>query len=122
MKEKREKRLEKEFQKIIYEIITLRLKNPEISEMFSISSVEVTSDLENANVYVSVFSSSNALADRTFSAIQSSSGEIRKILSKEMRIRTVPKLHFLKDTSAEYGDRIDKIISSFTYGENNDDN
>ncbi len=122
MKEKREKRLEKEFQKIIYEIITLRLKNPEITEMFSISSVEVTSDLENANVYVSVFSPNKSLKERTFSAIQSSSGEIRKFLSREMRIRTVPKLHFFEDTSAEYGEKIDKIISSFTYGENNDDN
>ena len=54
MRVKREKRLEKEFQKLIYEILTTRIKNYDITEMFSITDVTVTSDLEQANVYVSV--------------------------------------------------------------------
>ena len=115
MKEKSEKRLEKEFRKSIYEILTTRIKNYDITEMFSITDVTVTSDLEQAYVYVSVFSTSNEKSDKTMKAIVDSAGEVRKILSKEMHIRTVPKLVFLKDGSAEYGEKIDKIISSFTY-------
>ena len=116
MKEKREKRLEKEFRKLIYEILTTRIKNYDITEMFSITDVTVTSDLEEANVYVSIFSTSPERAEKTMNAIIASAGEVRKILSREMHIRTVPKLNFIKDTTAEYGERIDKIISSFTYG------
>ena len=129
MKEKREKRLEKEFRKLIYEILSTRIKNYDITEMFSVTDVRVTSDLEEADVFVSVFSANKEKAQKTFDAIKSSAGEVRKILSKEMRIRTVPKLNILKDESAEYGAKIDRIISSFTYGddggennEKNDDN
>ena len=125
MKEKREKRLEKEFRKLIYEIITTKLKNYDITEMFSISSVTVTSDLEESNIYISIFSTNKEKAEKTFNAIKDSAGEIRKILSREMRIRTVPKLNFYLDNSQEYGAKIDKIISGFTYsnqGEDNDEN
>ena len=89
--------------------------------MFSISGVKVTSDLEEAYVYVSVFSTNKALQERTFQAIKDSSFDVRKLLAKEMRIRTVPKINFILDTSMEYGEKIDRIISGFSYGEHNDD-
>ena len=121
MKVKREKRLGKEFQRSIYEVLTTRIKNYDITEMFSITDVTVTSDLEQANVYVSVYSSSPEKAEKTMNAIISSAGEVRKILSKEMHIRTVPRLIFFRDGSAEYGEKIDKIINSFTYNNQGDD-
>ncbi len=122
MKEKREKRLEKEFAKLIYEFLSTQVKNPEITEMFSISGVKVTSDLEEAFVYVSVYSTNPTLKNKTFEAIKQSSPLVRKFLAKEMRIRTVPKINFLPDNSFEYGERIDRIISGFTYGDHDDDN
>lgn len=122
MKEKREKRLGKEFRKNIYEILTTQIKNPYITEMFSVTAVTVTSDLEEADVYVSVFSANSEKAEKTFNAIVESAGEVRRILSREMHIRTVPKLNFKKDESSLYGEKIDKIISTFTYGDSNDDN
>ena len=120
MKDKREKRLEKEFARQIYELLSTRIKNPNITEMFSISGVRVTSDLEEAYVYVSVFSKNKDLADRTFKAIVESAPQVRKLLSQQMRIRTVPRINFLLDGSMEYGAKIDQIISGFTYGDNND--
>ena len=38
-----------------------------------------------------------------------------------MRIRTVPELRFLVDTSEEYGNKIDAILSGITYNTENDD-
>lgn len=122
MKEKREKRLEKEFAKLIYEFLSTQYKNPQLTEMFSISGVKVTSDLEEAFVYVSVYSTNLALKAQTFEAICQSQKDVRKFLAKEMRIRQVPKINFLSDNSFEYGEKIDRIISTFTYGEDNDDN
>ena len=122
MKEKREKRLEKEFRKEIYGILSTRIKNPYITEMFSITDVFITSDLEEATVYVSVFSTNKEKASKTFAAIKESASEVRTMLSREMHIRTVPKLNFVEDKSGEYGERIDRIISGFTYGEGGDKN
>ncbi len=122
MKEKREKRLEKEISKLVYELLTTRIKNPNITEMFSVTGAKVTSDLEIAYVYVSVFSKDKEKSERTFKAICDSAFDLRKLLAHEMRIRTVPKIIFQKDTSFEYGEKIERIISGFTYGEDDDDN
>lgn len=121
MKEKREKRLESEFKKEIYEALTRRVKNPFITEMFSITDCRVNDDLSEAKVFVSVFSTSKDRAAATFEAIKDSAAEVRSYISSKMHIRTVPKFEFLLDTSEEYGAKIDKIIEGFTYGENDDD-
>lgn len=121
MKEKREKRLNSEFQKEIYSILKNKIKNPAISEMFSISEVDVTNDLKHAKVFVSVFSTDKVKAQATFEAICASAKAVRTELSKTMRIRTVPELHFVTDNSTDYGNKIDKIISTLTYVTSADD-
>mgnify|MGYP002524212195 FL=1 len=121
MKEKREKRLNSEFQKEIYSILKNKIKNPDISEMFSISEVDVTNDLKHAKVFVSVFSTDKAKAQATFEAICASAKAVRTELSKTMHIRTVPELHFVTDNSTDYGNKIDKILSTLTYVTSPDD-
>ena len=121
MKEKREKRLNSEFQKEIYSILKNKIKNPAISEMFSISEVDVTNDLKHAKVFVSVFSTDKVKAQATFEAICASAKAVRTELSKTMRIRTVPELHFVTDNSTDYGNKIDKILSPLTYVTSADD-
>ncbi|MBR0190293.1 MAG: 30S ribosome-binding factor RbfA, partial [Clostridia bacterium] len=49
-------RLNSEFKKEIYEIISRRLNDPEITEMVSVMKVDVSRDLSYAKVFVSVFS------------------------------------------------------------------
>ena len=121
MKERREKRLNSEFQKEIYSILKNKIKNPAISEMFSISEVDVTNDLKHAKVFVSVFSTDKVKAQATFEAICASAKAVRTELSKTMRIRTVPELHFVTDNSTDYGNKIDKILSTLTYVTSADD-
>lgn len=121
MKEKREKRLNSEFQKEIYSILKNKIKNPAISEMFSISEVDVTNDLKHAKVFVSVFSTDKVKAQATFEAICASAKAVRTELSKTMRIRTVPELHFVTDNSTDYGNKINKILSTLTYVTSADD-
>ena len=38
-----------------------------------------------------------------------------------MHIRTVPELRFITDTSEEYGNKIDSILSGITYNTEADD-
>ena len=121
MKLKREQRLNSEFQKEIYNILKNKVKNSMISEMFSISEVDVTNDLKHAKVYVSVFSADKEKSQATFEAICDSAKAVRTELSKTMHIRTVPELHFVLDNSAEYGNKIDKILSTITYVTKPDD-
>lgn len=104
-------KLNSEFQKSIYEILTKKVKDPRLTEMFSILEVRVDKELQTAKVFVSVFSTDQEKTAKTFEAIKDSAGFIRQTLSKSMHIRTVPKFEFLMDTSMEYSQKINDILS-----------
>lgn len=110
MKEKRERRLNNEFRKNIYEILKYEIKNPDITEMFTVMEVNVTADLKYADVIISVYSVSEDKKQKTLEAIKSSAGAVRKALSSRMHVRTVPELRFKEDTSMAYGQRIDELL------------
>ena len=109
-KVKRTDKLNAEFKKEIYEIISRKLQNPDITEMFSVTEVDTSGDLSHAKVYISVFSASEEKKRKTFNAICESAGRVRYFLSKSMRVRTVPELRFLPDDSMAYGDKMDKLF------------
>ena len=121
MKGKRTDRLNSEFRKLIYDVISSRINSPEITEMFSVTEVDVSPDLKHAKVYLSVYSTDEVKAKATFDAIARSSVEIRRELSHLTTIRYVPELRFYRDGASEYGNKIDTILAGLTYGENNDD-
>lgn len=122
MKGKRTEKLNSEFRKLIYEIVKNDLNIPTVTEMFSITEVDVAPDIKSAKVYVSVYSTNEAKKQATFNGIKENASKIRRELSSKMRIKYVPELRFLEDGALEYGNKIDKILSTITYGENNDDN
>ncbi len=113
----RNSRLNGEFQKEIYEIITRKLKNPLITEMFSVTGVDASKDLSHAKVYISVFSTNEDKKKATFDAICGDAKRIRYELAKVIRAHTVPELHFFLDGSMEYGDKMDKLFKSINQGE-----
>ena len=116
----RNDRLNGEFQKEIYDIIKRKLKNPLVTEMFSVTSVDASKDLSYAKVYISIFSTSTEKKQTTFDAISGDAKKIRYELSKVIKARTVPELHFFLDTSMEYGDKMDKLFKSINQGEKRD--
>ncbi len=122
MKEKREKRLNSEFKKEIYEILTTKVKDVRLTEIFSITSVHTTADLKQAKVYISIFSMNEERKNATFEAIKASAGFVRREISARMHIRTVPEFTFLLDNRAEYGEKIDKILNEIHKNGNEDEN
>ena len=48
-------------------------------------------------------------------ALERSKGFIRSLLAKRLTIRKVPELHFVHDTSLEYGNKIEKIIDDINH-------
>ena len=121
MKSSRTEKLNSEFRKIIYEIIKNELNIPTVSEMFSVTEVDVAPDLKSAKVYVSVYSTDQDKKKATFLGIKDNASKIRRSLSSKMHIKYVPELRFYEDGALEYGNKIDKILSTITYGDNNDD-
>lgn len=103
-------RLNAELKREISEVIARRLKNPRITAMVSVTSVDVTRDLSYAKVFISVFSTDDKKKEDTFNALKEEEKKVRYELGKSMRIRTVPELDFVLDKTIEYGDRMDKLL------------
>lgn len=101
-------RIDEELKKEISNIISFKLKNPNITGMISVTKVKVTTDLKFAKVYVSILNSKN-LKD-TLAGLKKSSGFIRTEVAKRINLRTTPEIIFVLDDSIEYGAKIDSIL------------
>ena len=101
-----------EMQKNIYEVLSTKVKDPRLTEMFTVTGVSVDKELTAAKVFVSIFPADEKKAKDTFDAIVNSANFVRSSLYKMMRIRTVPQLTFYRDEANDYGQRIDEILDS----------
>lgn len=90
-------------------LIRGELKDPRLSPMLTIASVEVSRDLSVARVYYSVLDAEERLP--TQEALASASGFLRKQLARRMNTRSVPQLRFHYDDSAERGAQMSALIA-----------
>ena len=113
-------KLNSEFKRYIVEILTKRVKDPRITEMFTVLEVDCDRELSQAKVYVSVFSTDSQKAAQTFLAIRENEPMIRREISKNMHIRKVPEFNFILDTSMAYGQKINEILYEIGKKDGND--
>ena len=111
-------RIDEEYRKEISNIISYKLKNPNVTGMISVTKVNVTNDLKFAKVYVSILNSKNI--KNTLAGLKKSSGFIRSELAKKVNLRNTPELIFELDDSLEYGARIDKLLNDIKKDEKKD--
>lgn len=123
MKGLRGERLNSEFQKAVYEVISRRLRDrvPSLSAIISVTGADVAPDLKTAKIYVSIYDSSEERKLASFITIKENAGFIRHELSHMLRIRTVPALTFILDGSMEYGAHIDEILNKLDVKSEDDD-
>ena len=93
-------------------ILNTKIKD-ERFKLININAVKVSTDLSIATVYYSIIGSStddlDQLPEKAFAEF---SGMLRSELSKEIKIRRVPKLVFRYDESIEYASKIEKLLES----------
>ena len=105
----RTERINYSIRKVLANAINNDLSDPRISSSVSITRVSVSPDLSRANIYISLFLGSYNQED-VLSALRSSSGRLRKIISNKLRIRKIPKLTFLIDSGMDEALKMDKLI------------
>lgn len=104
-------KLNSEFRKYIYELLTSKVKDPRITEMFTILSVDCDRELSTAKVYVSIYSTDANRSATTFEALQASEPLLRKLIGKQMHIRTVPEFRFVLDSTMAHSQKINEILN-----------
>jgi ribosome-binding factor A len=90
------------------DIIRTEVKDPRIG-FFSVTHVEMSSDLRLARVYVSVLGADEERV-ATLTALRSASGFIRHHLKPRLRMRQIPDLDFRDDRSMEHAEEIARTL------------
>ena len=90
------------------DIIRREVRDPRLG-FWSITRVDVPTDLRSARVYVSVLGSDEERA-ATLAALRSAAGFIRHHLKPRLRMRQIPELDFRDDRSMEHAEAIGRTL------------
>lgn len=104
----RVQRVGEQIKKELSFLFAKELKDPRIG-FVTITAVEMTGDLQQAKVFLSVLGDDQQKED-TLKAIDKASGFIRSSIGKKVRLRLTPELIFHFDHSLEYGSHIEKLL------------
>ena len=107
-------RINREFQRELSSLISMEVKDPRISPVTSVVSVDVAPDLKTSKVYISVLGDQKAQHD-TLEGLKSAAAFLRTQLAHNLNLRNTPELHFYVDQSIEYGVnmsvKIDEVLA-----------
>ncbi|MGA8164285.1 MAG: 30S ribosome-binding factor RbfA [Waddliaceae bacterium] len=117
MAKKRVNRLNSLLKEVISEVIRREVRNPQITEFISVTQVDITRDLRQAKVYVSVIG--NAQEKTTvLKALRSAAGFISSAAAKKVTMRFFPTLTFLIDDSVDKQMRVEELLKDIYDKEN----
>jgi ribosome-binding factor A len=106
-------RLNSLLKEVISEVIRRDVRNPHVTELVTVTRVQITKDLHYAKVYISVIGTEQDKAE-TLQALQSASGFIAVNSAKKVVMRYFPELTFKLDDSVDKHMRIEKLLSDIS--------
>ena len=102
-------RVNGEVQRELSRIISMKIKDPRIDPMTSVTDVIVTPDLKYCKAFISVLGDEESAKD-TIEGLKSATGYIRRELARSINLRNTPEITFVLDNSIEYGIAMSKKI------------
>lgn len=114
MSDVRVRKLQEFIKQEVSQMLMRGMKDPRIG-FTTVTDVEVTGDLRQAKIYVSLFGSDKEKAD-TIQALKHARGHVRSELGKILNLRHVPEIDFDKDTSLDYSMHIESLINEIHQG------
>ena len=104
------RRINEMLREVVGDAISTDLNDPRIG-FVTVTSVETSSDLSAARVYVSVLGSEEE-REATLAGLRSAHGVIQARIAAETRMKRTPTLSFHYDETIERGIRISKLLDS----------
>lgn len=104
----RANRVGEQMKKELGEIIGRKIKDPRIG-FVTVTDVQVTGDLQQATVYISVLGDEKQ-RENTLKGLAKAKGFIRSEIGQRIRLRKTPEIIFEFDESIDYGNRIDTLL------------
>jgi ribosome-binding factor A len=104
----RSNRVGEQMKKELGEIIGRKIKDPRIG-FVTVTDVQVTGDLQQATVYISVLGDEEQ-RESTLRGLAKAKGFIRSEIGQRIRLRKTPEILFEFDESIDYGNRIESLL------------
>lgn len=104
----RNARLNEQFKREISHILAHKVRDPRVGQLL-VTDVRVTPDLWLARVFVRNLDQELALED-TLAGLETAAPFIRRELGNVLRIRRIPELRFLHDTTMDAALRIEEVL------------
>ncbi|MBQ3448930.1 MAG: 30S ribosome-binding factor RbfA [Synergistaceae bacterium] len=108
-------RINKQLQREIALILESKIKKESVKGTI-ITGVDCSKDLEKARVYFTALESRKRPG--ILKELNGISGAVRGLLGQTIKLRRVPALEFVIDTSEDYGAKIDKILEGLGFNSN----
>lgn len=105
----RANRVGEQMKKELGEIISRKLKDPRIG-FVTVTDVQVTGDLQQATVFISVLGDEQQREDSLI-GLTKATGFIRSEIGQRIRLRKTPEIFFEYDESIDYGNRIESLLN-----------
>ena len=112
-------RLNEQFRREITAILRRAVRDPRVLNVV-VNSVEVTSDLWLARVYVRLGDDDQERAD-ALQGLNGAANFIRHELAAVLHIRRIPELRFLEDKTLAQANRIEEILQGLDVGRDEED-
>lgn len=94
----------------VAEILSRKIKDPRV-QFVTVTDVRMTADLKIARVYVTALDQEH-YEQQTAPGLKSAVGYVRSEVGRRLNLRYTPEIVFYRDTSAEYANRMEKILDS----------
>lgn len=102
-------RVKQEILREVNRLLMREIKDPRV-EGVTITDVELTGDLQQATIYYSTLSDKAGARQKEQAGLEAVTGKVRSELGKAIKLYKVPELKFERDTSVDYGNRIDALL------------
>lgn len=107
---KRSDRVADAIQRSLATAIRTEIGDPRLG-MININSVEVSRDLANAKVYITVVGAeSESENEQSVSILNRASSFLRTLVSKDLTIRSMPRIQFFYDATVVRGQELSNLI------------
>jgi len=101
-------RVAEQIQRELADLVQMEVKDPRVG-LVTLTGVEVTQDYAHAKVYFTTMKSAEQ-APKAQAGLEHAAGFLRSQLAHRMKLRIMPQLHFIYDTSVENGVRLSQLI------------
>ncbi len=109
--ERRVARVAELIKREVSQILLSEIKDDRVGAgMVSIVDVEVSSDLQNARIFVSIYGDETA-QQQTMEGLASATPFVRREIGQRLSLRRVPTVVFLQDRSLERGSRVLALLN-----------